>query len=201
MKLLSQNVVYKGINMFTNLRNATKEEVDAIIKGYSESSGQLVEHLVDHLKLLKGEKGGFTIDRYDHCLQSATLAYNDGKDEEYVVCALLHDVGDILAPFNHGEAIATILKPFISEANYWMLKHHTTFQGYYFWDKLGYDKNTRDKYVNEPYYDYTIEFCDKYDSAAFDPIYENKPIEFFKPMIQRVVSNLNHKGFMLADND
>jgi predicted HD phosphohydrolase len=187
--------------MFTNLRNATKEEVDAIIKGYSENAGELTNHLISHLELLKGEKGGFTIDRYEHSLQAATLAYEDGKDEEYIVCALLHDMGDILAPFNHGEAIATILKPFISEENYWMLKHHTTFQGYYFWDKLGQNKNARDKYINEPYYAHTVEFCDKYDSAAFDPVYKSKSIEFFKPMIHNVVSNLNHKGFLLADND
>jgi len=82
-----------------------------------------------------------------------------------------------------------------------MLKHHTTFQGYYPWDKLGQDKNARDKYRNEPYYNYTIEFCDKYDSAAFNPDYQSESIEFFRPMIHNVVTNLNHKGFTLADND
>lgn len=186
--------------MFTNLKNATKEEVDAIIKGYSEGAGALTDHLISQLELLKGEKGGFPIDRYDHSLQAATLAYKDGKDEEYIVCTLLHDIGDILAPFNHGEVVASILKPFINDANYWMLKHHTTFQGYYFWDKLGYNKNARDKYKDEPYYDYTIEFCEKYDSTAFDPNYKNETIEFFNPMIHNVVSSLRHKGFMLSDN-
>lgn len=187
--------------MFLNLRDATKEEVNEVIKGYSENAAALTDHLISHLELLRGEKGGFTIDRYDHSLQAATRAYRDGKDEQYVVCALLHDVGDLLAPYNHGEMIATVLRPFINEANYWMLKHHTTFQGYYFWDKLGQDKNARDKYKDEPYYNYTIEFCDKYDSAAFDPNYQSESIEFFRPMIHNVVTNLNHKGFMLADND
>lgn len=187
--------------MFKNLRDATKEEADAIIAGYSENAAALADHLISHLELLKGEKGGFPIDRYDHSLQAATRAYRDGKDEQYVVCALLHDVGDLLAPYNHGELVATILEPFISDANYWMLKHHTTFQGYYFWDKLGQDKNARDKYEDEPFFEHTIEFCDKYDSAAFDPEYDSETIEFFKPMVHNVVTNLKHNGFMLAEND
>lgn len=187
--------------MFLNLRDATKEEVQAIITGYTENTAGLTDHLIAHLELMKGEKGGFTIDRYDHCLQAATRAHRDGKDEQYVVCALLHDIGDMMAPYNHGEMAATLLQPFISEANYWMLQHHTTFQGYYFWDKIGQNKNAREKYKDEPYYLQTVEFCDKYDSAAFDPDYKSETIDFFRPMIHNVVSNLNHKGFILADND
>ncbi len=181
--------------MWRNLRDATQEDIDAVVKGYSENAAELTNHLISHLELLKGEKGGFTIDRYDHSLQAATKAYRDGKDEEYVVCALLHDVGDHLAPYDHGELAAAMLRPFVSDANYWMVKHHTTFQGYYFWDKIGQDKNARDKYKNEPYYQHTIEFCDKYDSAAFDPDYQSEPIEFFKPMIQKLVANPKIKDF------
>lgn len=184
--------------MWKDLRDATKEEAEAIVEGYSENAAELTDHLISHLELLKGEKGGFTIDRYEHSLQAATRAHRDGRDEEYVVCALLHDIGDLLAPYNHGELVATMLEPFISQENYWMLKHHTTFQGYYFWDKVGLNKNARDKYKDEPYYDYTIEFCDKYDSAAFDPDYDSESIEFFKPMIHNVVTNLGGKDFVQA---
>ncbi|MCH9729650.1 MAG: HD domain-containing protein [Actinomycetia bacterium] len=181
--------------MWRNLRDATQEDVDEVVKGYSENAADLADHLISHLELLKGEKGGFTIDRYDHSLQTATRAYRDGKDEEYVVCALLHDVGDLLAPYNHGEMVAAMLRPFINDANHWMIKHHTVFQGYYFWDKIGQDKNARDKYKGEPYYAHTIEFCDKYDSAAFDPDYKSEPIEFFKPMVQNLVKNPKVRDF------
>jgi len=181
--------------MWRNLRDASQEDIDAVVEGYSENAAGLADHLISHLELLKGEKGGFTIDRYDHSLQTATRAYRDGKDEEYVVCALLHDVGDLLAPYNHGELVAAMLKPFISDANCWMIKHHTVFQGYYFWDKIGDDKNARDKYQDEPYYAHTIEFCEKYDSAAFDPDYKNEPIEFFKPMIHNLVKNPKIRDF------
>lgn len=181
--------------MWRNLKDASQEDIDAVVEGYSENATELADHLISHLELLKGEKGGFTIDRYDHSLQTATRAYRDGKDEEYVVCALLHDVGDVLAPYNHGEVVAAMLKPFISDANRWMIQHHTVFQGYYFWDKIGEDKNARDKYKDEPYYAQTIEFCEKYDSASFDPDYKNEPIEFFKPMLNKLVKNPKIKDF------
>ncbi|MCW1958112.1 MAG: HD domain-containing protein [Mycobacterium sp.] len=181
--------------MWRSLREATQKDIDAVIAGYHENAAELTDHLIAQLELLKGEKGGFTIDRYDHCLQTATRAHRDGKDEEYVVCALLHDIGDTLAPHNHGELIATFMRPFVSEANYWMLEHHTTFQGYYFWDKIGQDPNARDKYKDQPYYEYTIEFCDKYDSTAFDPDYQSEPIEFFKPMVHNVVKSPKTKDF------
>lgn len=174
--------------MWKDLRDATKEELEGTVDGIHKNAAELTDHLISHLKLLQGEKGGFPVDRYEHCLQTATRAHRDGKDDEYVVCALLHDIGDLLAPYDHGELVAAILKPFVNDANYWMLQHHTTFQGYYFWDKLGGDKDARDKYRDSPYYDYTIEFCDKYDSKAFDPDYDSEPIEFFKPMIHTLVT-------------
>lgn len=85
-----------------------------------------------HLTLLDGDFGGFPVDRLTHCLQSATLAHKDGKDEEYVVCCLLHDIGDTLGTYNHADIAASILQPFVSEQNHWMIKHHAIFQGYYF---------------------------------------------------------------------
>ena len=103
-----------------------------------------------HLKMLEGDCGGFAVDRLEHSLQSATLAHRDGMDEEYVVCALLHDIGDILASANHAELGATILKPFVSEENYWMMQHHGIFQGYYFFHYLGLDRNMREQFRGHP---------------------------------------------------
>jgi predicted HD phosphohydrolase len=112
----------------------------------------------------------------------------DGRDEEYIVCALLHDIGDTLAPSNHADFAATMLEPFISEKNYWILKHHGIFQGYYFFNFLGLDKNMRDKFKDSPHWQDCAEFCAKYDQNSFDPDYDNEPIETFLPMLNKVLS-------------
>ena len=114
-----------------------REMTNGTAKLYSIAEAA-IEHAVNlpekilYLDMLKGDNGGFAVDRYTHCLQTATRAYRDGRDEEYVVCALLHDIGDILAPANHADFAATLLEPYISEKNFWILKHHGIFQGYYF---------------------------------------------------------------------
>ena len=135
---------------------------------------------------LKGDAGGDAVDRYTHCLQSATRAYRDGKDEEYVVCALVHDIGDSIASTNHADLAATMLEPFVSEQNHWIVKHHGIFQGYYFFHYLGLDQNMRDRFKENENWQACAEFCEKYDQNCFDPDYENMSIEEFEPMVRQV---------------
>ncbi len=111
---------------------------------------------------------------------------HNGAEEEMIVAALLHDIGDISGPYNHGEIAAAILKPYVTEKTYWIVKHHPVFQGYYYNHYLGGDRNAREKYRDSPHYDDCIYFCQYYDQNAFDPNYESKPLEFFIPMMQRV---------------
>ena len=144
------------------------------------------KRVLDHLRILKGDYGGFPIDRLDHSLQTATRAFKDGRDEEYVVCALLHDIGDTLGAYNHPDIAAAILKPFISEKNHWMVEKHGIFQGYYFFHYLGMDRDMRDQYRDHKYFQYTAEFCQKYDQSAFDPDYVNMPLEAFEPMVMKL---------------
>jgi predicted HD phosphohydrolase len=177
---------------FHNLQDASPEDLGIIAEEQAKNAHHVTNHLLDHLMLLKGDFGGFPIDRYEHCLQTATRAYHDKRDAEYVVCALLHDIGDILAPYNHGEVIAEILRPYIKEENYWMLQHHGIFQGYYFWGKIGLDKNARDKYKSSPHYDHTVEFCEKYDTPSFDKTYASLDIDIFRPLIESVVKNIQN---------
>ena len=120
---------------------------------------ELPDRVLAHLKMLQGDCGGFAIDRLEHCLQTATRAHRDGRDEEYVVCALLHDMGDILGPRNHADVAAAILKPFVSEQNHWMVEKHAIFQGYYFFHHLGLDRNMREEFRDHPWYAVTEEFC------------------------------------------
>lgn len=177
------------MDSFNNLQNASKEELQIIAAEQAKAAHKVAQHLISHLNLLKGDFAGFPIDRYDHCLQTASRAYNDKRSSEYVVCALFHDIGDILAPYNHGEVVAEILRPYVEEKHYWMVKHHGVFQGYYFWEKIGLDKNARDKYKDSPYFDYTVEFCEKYDSPSFDKNYPNIPIETFMPLVSDLVNH------------
>lgn len=175
---------------FINLSNATPEELAEIAKDQAQEAHKVADHLISHLELLKGDFAGFPIDRYTHCLQTASRAYNDKRDSEYVVCALLHDMGDILAPYNHGELAAEILKPYVSEENHWIVQNHGEFQGYYFWGKIGLNPNKRDEYRDNPYFAATVEFCEKYDCPSFDENYPTLPIETFIPLVREVVSHL-----------
>ncbi|RYH14802.1 MAG: HD domain-containing protein [Alcaligenaceae bacterium] len=145
--------------------------------------------MLDHLRLLDGDYGGFPVDRLTHSLQTATLAHKGGEDEEYVVCALLHDIGDTLGSFNHADIAAAILKPFVSEENHWMVAHHATFQGYYFFHHLGLNRDARDEFKHQTaLYKRTANFCEAYDAAAFDPDAETFPLAFFEPALRRVLS-------------
>ena len=129
----------------------------------------------------------YPVDRCEHSLQAATRALRDGRDEEYVVCALLHDIGESLGPFNHGDVVAAVLRPFVSEANHWMLAHHPVFQVYFYGQHLGIDPNERDEYRTSPHFERTAEFCARYDEVSFDPDYESEPMSTFAPMVRRVL--------------
>lgn len=151
------------------------------------SSGNAAR-ILQHLSLLAGDYGGFPVDRLTHCLQTATRAYRDGRDEEYVVMALLHDIGDTLGTFNHPDVAAAILKPFLSDENLWIVQHHGIFQGHYFFHFLGLDRDMRDQFADHPYAEACRHFCAQYDQPAFDPDYATLPLEFFTPMVERVCS-------------
>jgi predicted HD phosphohydrolase len=136
---------------------------------------------------LKGDFGGFPIDRLDHCLQTATRAHRDGQPDSYVVMALLHDIGDTLGTYNHPDIGAAMIRPFVTEEEHWICAHHGAFQGYYYFHFLGMDRHARDAFTGSPYYAACEQFCRLYDQAAFDPDYDSEPLEFFEPMLRRVM--------------
>lgn len=177
---------------FTHMKDGTAEDWKVICGSIGEFARTLPDRVLAHLKLSAGDYGGFAVDRLTHGLQTATLAHRDGQDEEYVVCALLHDMGDTLGTFNHADVAAEILQPFVSEENYWMVKHHAIFQGYYFFDFLGLDRNLREKYHDHPHYRRALKFCAKYDSPAFDPAAATLPLSFFEPLVRRVMAAPKH---------
>ena len=175
---------------YIQMADGTLEDWQIIGKHAGAFQRGLAGRVLSHLKLLDGDFGGYPVDRLEHSIQTATRAHRAGKDEEYVVCALLHDIGDTLGSANHADVGAAILKPYVSEQNHWMVENHAIFQGYYFFDFLGLDKNMRDQYRGHPNFEYTAQFCHLYDQNAFDPKYESMPLEAFEPMVERVFSTV-----------
>ena len=173
---------------FTSMEQGTADDWAVISSHFPDFARGLPDRVLAHLRLLDGDYGGFAVDRLTHSLQTATLAHRDGRDEEYVVCALLHDIGDTLGSFNHADVAAAIVKPFVSEENHWMVEQHGVFQGYYFFHHIGGDRNLRERFRGHPAFDRTAEFCARYDGPAFDPKGETLPLAFFEPMLRRVMA-------------
>jgi predicted HD phosphohydrolase len=173
---------------FTRMRDATREDYQQIARHSLGFFSGLPDRVLVHLRLLGGDTGGYAVDRLTHSLQTATRAQRDGRDEEYVVCALLHDLGDTLAPVNHAQLAATVLEPFVSEKNRWIVEHHAIFQGYYFFHHLGLDRNLRERFRGHEWFRDCAEFCEKYDQNSFDPAYDTLPLDAFEPALRKVLA-------------
>jgi len=173
---------------FVRMEDSTAEDWGRIVPEAIKMAQGLPDRVMAHLRLLDGDFGGFPIDRLSHCLQSATLAWRDGRDEAYVVCALLHDIGDTLGSYNHPDIAAAIVQPFVPEAYVWMVKHHGIYQGHNFFHHIGLDRNLRDQFKGQPHDALTEEFVRLYDNPAFDPAGETLPLSHFEPMLRRVMA-------------
>jgi predicted HD phosphohydrolase len=192
------DILTNGRAQFQAMTESTHDDWQ-LIEGELKSFGEkLPDRLIAHLKLLQGDFGGFPVDRLEHCLQTATRAHQAGRNEEYVVCALLHDIGDTLGPSNHADIAAAIVQPFVSEENHWIIQHHGIFQGYYFFHFLGLDRDMREEFRGHPYFEKTEEFCRLFDQVAFDPNFRSMPLEAFEPMIRRVFMR-PRRSIYLAD--
>jgi predicted HD phosphohydrolase len=172
---------------FRRMDEGTDADFAVLAKVHEQNLAALPDLLMGMLTELRAD-AAYPVDRLEHSLQTATRAMRDGADEEMIVCALLHDVGESLGPMNHGDVVAAILKPFISEANHWMLAHHGLFQTYFYGEHLGLDPNARDAYRDHPHYQLTVDFTTRWDEVSFDPDYPTEPMSTFEPMVRRVLS-------------
>ncbi len=172
---------------FTQMKDGTREEYE-FLGGLWQAHIQatLADNVLGLLKAMQGPTLGYKIDRYQHSLQSATRAKADGADEETVVCALLHDIGDSIAPENHSAAAAANLRPYIGEKNHWIIAHHGVFQGYYFFHHTGGDRDARERYRGHPHFEACAAFCERWDQNSFDPDYETAPLSAFEPAVRRL---------------
>ena len=168
------------------MKNGSKEDyllLDKHEKKYVEGTA---DRILKFMAGLNSTLEGYQVSRLEHSLQSATRALRDNASEEMIVATLLHDIGDELAPMNHSEYAAAVLKPYVSEKTHWIIEKHGEFQMYYYAHYLGKDQNQREKYKNHKYYQDAINFCENWDQASFDPNYKSKPLDFFAPMVKRI---------------
>ncbi|MEO3415430.1 HD domain-containing protein [Roseovarius sp. CAU 1744] len=171
---------------FTQMKDGTKEEYEFLTTHEIDHTRHTARRLLKALVDLDESLSGYQITRLGHSVQSATRAWRDGADTDWVVGALLHDIGDIYAPYNHDEYAATILKPFVREQVTWCVATHGDFQMLYYGHHVGGDQHKRDKYRDNPYFDDCAAFCERWDQASFDPEYDDLPLEFFAPMVEEV---------------
>lgn len=171
---------------FTRMADGTYDDYQLLARLYEPLVTRLPDEVIGMLDRLKGDKLGYKVDRYEHSLQSATRAFRDGADEETVVCALLHDIGDTLAPENHSQLGAAVLRPYVSPENHWLIQHHAMFQGYYYYHHIGMDRDERERHRGHPMFERTAAFCEKWDQNSFDPQYDTMPFSAFEPMVRRL---------------
>jgi predicted HD phosphohydrolase len=174
---------------FIRMEEGTAQEYAYLDRLEDDYKIGLASRLLEALAKLENSMSGYKVSRLEHSLQSATRAHRAGESEEMVVVALLHDIGDELATYSHSEMAAAILRPFVSEELYWVVKHHGIFQMYYYAHHSGGDRNTREKFIDHPFYETAVRFCHEYDQNCFDPDYDSESLEFFRPMVERVTAH------------
>lgn len=172
---------------FTAMEHGTQADYDLLDEFHSEDANAYADCILDWMRAMDGDSP-YQVSRLDHCLQAATRAQRDGADDETIVCALLHDIGDVLAPANHSQVAAALLQPYVSEKNHWIIKHHGIFQGYYYFHFCGHDRDAREQFRDHEHYAACIDFCARWDQPSFDPDYDTLPMEHFEPLVRELFS-------------
>ena len=173
---------------FIQMKDGTKEDYLLLSKHEKKFADNTADRILKFISGLTKNLDGYQVNRLEHSLQTATRALNDKASEEMIVAALLHDVGDELAPLNHSEYAASVLKPYVSEKTHWVVEKHGEFQMYYYAHHLGGEKNQRDKYKGHKYYKDTVDFCENWDQKSFDPNFKSLSLKDFKPYVKKIFS-------------
>ena len=177
----------KEVN-FIQMKDGTKEDYLLLNKHEKKYIEGTADRLIKFMSGLSNTLEGYQVTRLEHSLQTATRALNDKADEEMIVAALFHDIGDELAPLNHSEYAGAVLKPYVSEKTHWIIEKHGEFQMYYYVHHLGGNRNQRDKYKGHKYYKNTVDFCENWDQKSFDPNYKSLSLKDFEPYVKKIFS-------------
>ncbi|MCH8104208.1 MAG: HD domain-containing protein [Proteobacteria bacterium] len=174
---------------FTRMEDSTREEYEFLDDLEKKYCSGLADRLLKALRQLEHSLSGYKVTRLEHVLQGATRAHRAGESDEMILAVLLHDIGDELAPHSHSEMAAAVLRPFVSKKIYWIVKHHGLFQMFYYAHFFGGDRNIRDQFKQHQWYQDAVDFCHKYDQNCFDPNYDSEPVEFFEPLVRKMLAN------------
>jgi len=175
-----------SIVSFRQMKDGTEADYALLARLGEDHARRLPDRILEHLGRLRHSLSGYRISRLEHSLQTATRAYRDGADVDWVVTALIHDIGDDLAPHNHDSLAAEVLRPYVREECVWVARHHGIFQLAYYGDKVGADPHAREKYRDSPHFDAAATFCERWDQAAFDPDYDSLSLDDFAPLVREV---------------
>ena len=179
----------KTVN-FTEMKNGSTEDYLLLDKHEKKYIEDTADRILKFMGGLNSTLEGYKIGRLEHSLQAATRALNDKANDEMIVAALLHDIGDELAPLNHSEYAAAVLKPYVSEKTHWLVEKHGEFQMYYYAHHLEGNRNQREKYKGHKYYEYTAKFCENWDQKSFDPNFKSLTLNDFEPYIKKIFSRI-----------
>ena len=175
----------KKVN-FKQMKDGTKDEYLFLDKYEKQYIKKTADRILSFMYKLNDTLEGYQITRLEHSLQTATRALNDKATDEMIVAALLHDIGDELAPLNHAEYAAAVLKPYVSEKTHWIIEKHGIFQMYYYAHHLGGDKNEREKFIGHKFYNDTLNFCENWDQKSFDPNFKSLTLNDFEPFVKKI---------------
>ncbi|MEM8552229.1 MAG: peptidase [Pseudomonadota bacterium] len=183
---------------FNAMSQGDREDFLFLEERERQSAAQVGKRLLDALEALGDAESAYQVSRKEHCIQAATRAWRDGADPDWVVTALMHDVGDLYAPYNHDEYASAILRPYVREQCTWVVAHHGMFQRYYYAHHFGGDRDVRRRYRDSPYYDDCVMFCERWDQASFDPTFESLPLDHFRPMVDQVFGREPYQPRVIA---
>jgi len=171
---------------FTQMQDGTREDYELLELHERDYLRTLPDRILDALQALQTGLGGYPVTRLEHSLQAATRAKRDGADTEMIVAALIHDMGDDVAPFNHAGIAAAVLRPYVRPEVTWIVDQHGLFQSYYYVHHLGGDREGREKYRDHRWYQACRDFCANWDQSSFDPSYRSEPLESFVPLVREI---------------
>ena len=177
---------------FRRMQDGTREDYLLLQEAERAHHAGLADRVLEGLRQLGHSLQGYPVSRLQHSLQTATRAMKDGADEDLIVGALIHDIGDELAPFNHSQLAAAILRPYVRPEVTWIVEHHGLFQNYYYVHYFGGDRNARERYKDHQWYAACVSFCANWDQCSFDPDYKSESLDFFEPMLRRVFARTPH---------
>jgi predicted HD phosphohydrolase len=182
----------RRIVSFQRMEDGTREDYEFLERSEREYALRLPDTILGALRKLDHTLQGYPVSRLEHSLQTATRAQRDGADDELVAAALIHDIGDDLAPYNHAEVAAGILRPYVRAEVTWIVEQHGLFQSYYYAHHSGGNRDARDRFLGHPWYDACKNFCANWDQCSFDPGYGWQPLTSFEPLIRTIFTRPPH---------